>query len=1345
MQTKYNLVENIINLQEKISRTFLNTKFESEKTEAKFLRHIKKIKLENYISYTGLLLFLIGHLINLLVILFKTAYTTLSIVVTTIALISDIMLSLFLRNSKLRKFEKIFNYLKAFLFIIISCFLIITINKNGEDIETIKMSKYFIMLIINYIGYIIYWDDSIIYALLLAFFHEILLTYLFLSVENSKISFSEIIISGFFSVFSYLFKRNKEFGFRTMFIQKYKFKKFFQYCDNLMSHFNCLHMCYVNQKLIFINQNFSNYINPRFIFNKKRMDGNLNSYNTNNNKFQSSITNKNFLANNESNMIFLQNKNNYNNFLKNKKATYIDKNSSSISQAKSSVKNNGNKTFKSISSGSNIEYEELNEFSDDFLYYLEKSFIISEYCEIFKNCYNLKEIIELINKFPFDIKEKKFSNKFTKIGHFKFLNNFANPLININTKNLNKNFNKGSESYIQEENNEEVINEHNQKGNHNEFVYFEVYIRTCGNNIIDILFYDITEIKAAQTSLFKNDLKQKILAKIAHEFKTPINSIIGLINEIKNIQLVQEKEEELKQKKNKDNNEIITSKINIVEIIKNNLNVILNLSNYTIFLINDVIQYASQTDINEIRINVDFMDLKEVLNFCFNILKALVKCNENKANSIKPLLEIEEEIQSIKLMSDEIRLKQIILNFLSNAVKFTKFGNIKLLAKLTEKKDFCEISVIDSGIGIKSEDLNKLFSRENIILDNVENLNKFGSGLGLSICKNLSMRLNHKIYFDSVLGKGSSFTIAIPCMVNNLLKIRNETVNAYSIKKINISSSPIYHNKIELKSSIKTLNSRQKTKKIKNNNNDLNKKNGRPHSKTSISKNKRNCINDEETKGDQIFYNFNKSSKKFSSSIHSSKFKLSINSSIISKKSLRDSIIKLNNTLSPSRKDVYLNPNLSRMNSSNMNLDLKKNISSKFYKRQTIDSNITDQTEEKSMNYIDLNETSKNIMDSFMDYDSHSIKINFNNDNIKINFPKVINVQEGLTKDNKINNLNHEIHNHYVNESFNSNLNINGNNDPNNSGNGNYNIPNVNIVDSNNEITGYFNISGIYKNNKNDTEIGLNNNFGSLNSNNNNQNIYSNNIYNSSKNSDQLWNSNLDNSNNINLVSFHNKSNNLQSSKRNSNGKGNTNLINYSNKTSRRVMSLQEAHNYENIKNIFLNNISQCKSNSSKSSEKECNNNSGFLKDKKKILITDDNFFIRSSLKNILLELNKEKKLNFEILEGNDGIDILKEIIEHHRTESAIDIVLTDEKMEYLNGSETIKILRMLERENKVKKTIIVSLTSFEDEQSKNLILKAGADYLISKPSTKNQIYNVLVKFGIVESSYVNFDDLKNQ
>jgi signal transduction histidine kinase len=93
-------------------------------------------------------------------------------------------------------------------------------------------------------------------------------------------------------------------------------------------------------------------------------------------------------------------------------------------------------------------------------------------------------------------------------------------------------------------------------------------------------------------------------------------------------------------------------------------------------------------NIREIQTNIELLDSKEILNFCFNIFTALINCIESKSSTIHPGLEFPEELKEIKLKLDEILLKQILLNFISNAVKFNKFGMIKLQTKLNESQNF---------------------------------------------------------------------------------------------------------------------------------------------------------------------------------------------------------------------------------------------------------------------------------------------------------------------------------------------------------------------------------------------------------------------------------------------------------------------------------------------------------------------------------------------------------------------------------------------------------------------------------------------------------------------------------
>ena len=104
-------------------------------------------------------------------------------------------------------------------------------------------------------------------------------------------------------------------------------------------------------------------------------------------------------------------------------------------------------------------------------------------------------------------------------------------------------------------------------------------------------------------------------------------------------------------------------------------------------------------------INKHEIILIDVIEFCFNDLKTLVECNEKKINKIATLIEMYEIIKNtINIFSDENRLKQLLLNFISNAVKFTKTGFIKIKVIYLAEFNCIEISIEDSGLGIKFED-----------------------------------------------------------------------------------------------------------------------------------------------------------------------------------------------------------------------------------------------------------------------------------------------------------------------------------------------------------------------------------------------------------------------------------------------------------------------------------------------------------------------------------------------------------------------------------------------------------------------------------------------------------------
>jgi len=126
----------------------------------------------------------------------------------------------------------------------------------------------------------------------------------------------------------------------------------------------------------------------------------------------------------------------------------------------------------------------------------------------------------------------------------------------------------------------------------------------------------------------------------------------------------------------------------------------------------------------------------------------------------------------------------------------------------------------------------------------------------------------------------------------------------------------------------------------------------------------------------------------------------------------------------------------------------------------------------------------------------------------------------------------------------------------------------------------------------------------------------------------------------------------------------------------------------------------------------------------KKIMIIDDNKFINDSIKNLIDSIIREFHLDFKVIQGWDGVDLLKAVVEDQKHGNLIECVFTDENMEYMNGSNAIKILRDWEKRNKIKNLKLFSITGQEDIQSYKHILSSGADSVLGKPVSKRLLIN---------------------
>lgn len=244
--------------------------------------------------------------------------------------------------------------------------------------------------------------------------------------------------------------------------------------------------------------------------------------------------------------------------------------------------------------------------------------------------------------------------------------------------------------------------------------------------------YDLTKEKNMLQELVRaNEAKSQFLANMSHEIRTPINGILGMDN-----MLLKECRDE-----------------GLREYAKN----IQSAGQSLLSIINDILD-ISKIESGKLEILPIKYEMFSIVNGCYNLTKA--KLEE------RPLefeIQVNENLPSW-LYGDEVRIRQIINNFLSNAVKYTKQGKVTFSLDYEKKSGeqiMLIISVTDTGIGIKKEDLGKLFTSFTRI-EEKRNRNIEGTGLGLNLTKNLVDLMGGEVLVESTYGKGSCFTAKIP-------------------------------------------------------------------------------------------------------------------------------------------------------------------------------------------------------------------------------------------------------------------------------------------------------------------------------------------------------------------------------------------------------------------------------------------------------------------------------------------------------------------------------------------------------------------------------------------------------
>ncbi len=262
--------------------------------------------------------------------------------------------------------------------------------------------------------------------------------------------------------------------------------------------------------------------------------------------------------------------------------------------------------------------------------------------------------------------------------------------------------------------------------------YIFVYLFSAANLYLVVYYareYMNGMREKAEEADLANESKMKFLANMSHEIRTPMNAICGMAE--------------------------LTLREPLEPEVKENVENIQSAGKILLSIVNDILDY-SKLESGKMEVIPVTYSFRNMISDVMNMMKIRIEDKDVELRSNIP-----SDIPDY-LIGDEIRMRQILFNLLSNAIKYTDKGYVILDVSGVSDSGFVDltVSVTDSGIGIRKEDLGKLFSSFQQV-DTHKTRTREGTGLGLAICKQLLTLMGGDITVESTYGVGSKFTFKV--------------------------------------------------------------------------------------------------------------------------------------------------------------------------------------------------------------------------------------------------------------------------------------------------------------------------------------------------------------------------------------------------------------------------------------------------------------------------------------------------------------------------------------------------------------------------------------------------------